>query len=541
MTGPTIGSLCSGIGGLELGLEQATGGNTLWNCEIDPFCRRILARHWPHARQYEDVKDVDERTERVDLVCAGFPCFPEGTLITTAEGLTPIEKVRKGDKVLTHKRRWRPVVSTMSRLGAPLWKVLAFGALPILTTDEHPFFARRKRRKWNNKRRRYDCWWDPPSWVPARELTKEHYLAQPVSLPRSGHRSWLTPSMAYLIGRWLGDGGVVNQRLEPFGRGAHRKKLPGWLFGLPTQIEGRTVRQRDSYLLRLSSENHQAFHEDGFMWVPVREVRRTRRRSRVFNLEVQQDNSYVAGSFVVHNCQDISIAGTRKGLDGERSGLWHECARVVRALRPRFVFLENVPALRHLVLDRGLGRVLGDLAESGYDAEWDCVPAAAVGAPHVRDRIFVLGWLPDVAHAASQGRGPRTSGSVGAGQRPEDGPAACQDRTGRSVGDADEAGRAERRRTVAAEAQESAAQRPGSSLPGGHDHEWPPPPGHPSWPEWLLRHPSAQPGIRRGHDGLPDGVDENRRARLRALGNAVVPQAAARAWELLVSRAGILP
>lgn len=95
-------------------------------------------------------------------------------------------------------------------------------------------------------------------------------------------------------------------------------------------------------------------------------------------------------------CQDISNAGKRAGIDGARSGLWSEYIRLVRVLRPRFVLVENVAAL----LVRGLDRVLIDLAESGYSAEWDCIPAASVGAPHRRDRLFV------VAHTESH-RTPR--------------------------------------------------------------------------------------------------------------------------------------
>lgn len=87
-------------------------------------------------------------------------------------------------------------------------------------------------------------------------------------------------------------------------------------------------------------------------------------------------------------CQDVSQAGSGAGLDGERSGLWSEYARVIAVLRPRFVVVENVAALRR----RGLGRVLGTLASCGYDATWDCIPAAAVGAPHWRDRLFVVAW-----------------------------------------------------------------------------------------------------------------------------------------------------
>ncbi len=85
-------------------------------------------------------------------------------------------------------------------------------------------------------------------------------------------------------------------------------------------------------------------------------------------------------------CQDISYAGRGAGLDGERSGLFFEAVRVVRELQPRYVVLENVAAL----LTRGLDRVLGTLAEIGYDAEWHCIPAAAVGAPHIRDRVFLI-------------------------------------------------------------------------------------------------------------------------------------------------------
>jgi DNA (cytosine-5)-methyltransferase 1 len=85
-------------------------------------------------------------------------------------------------------------------------------------------------------------------------------------------------------------------------------------------------------------------------------------------------------------CQDISYAGLGAGLDGERSGLFFEAIRVVRELQPRVVVLENVAAL----LTRGLDRVLGTLAEIGYDAEWHCIPAAYVGTHFRRDRLFVI-------------------------------------------------------------------------------------------------------------------------------------------------------
>jgi DNA (cytosine-5)-methyltransferase 1 len=85
-------------------------------------------------------------------------------------------------------------------------------------------------------------------------------------------------------------------------------------------------------------------------------------------------------------CQDISNAGKRAGITGSRSGLWREMVRCIRVVRPELVFVENVAAL----LGRGMGVVLGDLAEIGYDAEGDCISAADVGAPHLRRRIWIV-------------------------------------------------------------------------------------------------------------------------------------------------------
>ena len=99
-------------------------------------------------------------------------------------------------------------------------------------------------------------------------------------------------------------------------------------------------------------------------------------------------------------CQDISFAGLGAGLAGARSGLFYEVARLVGELGPRFVILENVGAL----LSRGLDAVLGTLASLGYDAEWHCIPASAVGAPHRRDRVWII------AYAKGDGRARGASG-----------------------------------------------------------------------------------------------------------------------------------
>jgi len=96
----------------------------------------------------------------------------------------------------------------------------------------------------------------------------------------------------------------------------------------------------------------------------------------------------VSGGFP---CQDISTAGKRAGIDGERSGMWKHMARVVGEVRPAFVFVENSPALTF----RGLGTVLGDLAALGFDAAWCVLSAADLGAPHLRERIWIVARHPD--------------------------------------------------------------------------------------------------------------------------------------------------
>lgn len=95
----------------------------------------------------------------------------------------------------------------------------------------------------------------------------------------------------------------------------------------------------------------------------------------------------LAGGFP---CQDLSIAGKRAGIKaGTRSGLWLEFARLIRTLRPRYVLVENVSGL---LVNHALGRVLGDLAECGYDAEWQVLSAAAFGTPHYRKRVWIVAY-----------------------------------------------------------------------------------------------------------------------------------------------------
>lgn len=189
----------------------------------------------------------------------------------------------------------------------------------------------------------------------------------------------------------------------------------------------------------------------------------------------------VSGGFP---CQDISVAGKGAGISGERSGLWSHMARIIGEVRPRFVFVENSPAL----ITRGLGRVLGDLASMGYDAMWGCVSAADCGAWHERNRIWI------VAHARSK-RHELTNETVCPRR---DAVEPCSEK----MADTNVPGRKEQRRTVS----------------DGTKHKTP---KCGSW--WA-----AEPGVVRMVHGLSGRVD-----RIKALGNAQVPIVAATAWKIL--------
>lgn len=99
-------------------------------------------------------------------------------------------------------------------------------------------------------------------------------------------------------------------------------------------------------------------------------------------------------------CQDISVARNGKGLEGERSGLFYEVIRLTKEIRPAFVFLENVPAIR----TRGLEQVIKEFTKIGYDCRWTCLSASSVGANHKRERWFLLAYANSSELWIKQGR-----------------------------------------------------------------------------------------------------------------------------------------
>ena len=206
----------------------------------------------------------------------------------------------------------------------------------------------------------------------------------------------------------------------------------------------------------------------------------------------------VSGGFP---CQDISIAGNGDGLDGERSGMWREMARIISEVRPRFAFVENSPML----VTRGLERVIADLTAMGYDSRWGVISAADVGAKHKRERIWIVAssnsykqyrrskpqqpkhFSGEKIHHEPSGICPTASSKANVGNAESPRLSPCFD-----------------------------GQRQGES--------WRASIGSAQW--WQI-----EPPVDRVVDGMVDRVD-----RLKAIGNGQVPLCAATAWRILTER-----
>ena len=208
-------------------------------------------------------------------------------------------------------------------------------------------------------------------------------------------------------------------------------------------------------------------------------------------------------------CQDISVAGRGEGLSGDRSYLWFEMLRIIRDVRPRYALVENVPMLT----SRGGTRVLADLAEIGYNAEWTIISARDVGARHLRKRIWIVAYPDEISDTTVKG----LQGTIGAehertGERPA-----------KRSGEVSKDRKRRRSLQVCTEVSNTDSQRlQGSEETGDTQEE-----GKEPQDQFLTRlsrgetYWETEPNIRRVANGVPSRVD-----RIKGLGNAIVPQVA---------------
>ncbi len=237
--------------------------------------------------------------------------------------------------------------------------------------------------------------------------------------------------------------------------------------------------------------------------------------------DVMEQVDIICGGFP---CQDISAAGAGAGLGGERSSLFFEILRLAKEIKPKFVFLENVPAIR----TRGLEHVAEGFASAGYDCRWDFVSAKEVGAPHLRNRWFMLAHTSGAKLRLESGRGRRAKGedsSVARIHGKEESLANTEGTIGSRLGPeprresnglTDGSQRMEDSMREGCEPERS--ERSTEASRAGACSE----PSRPGW--WAV-----EPDVGRVANGVQARVD-----RLRGLGNAVVPLQATIAFKRLM-------
>lgn len=227
-------------------------------------------------------------------------------------------------------------------------------------------------------------------------------------------------------------------------------------------IEGREVNERPQYCVTISNSSRYGFYEDGFVWCNVKSIREESEINEVYNLSVNEEHSYNVYGIAVHNCQPFSVAGQRKGADDDRY-LWPQVVRAIHEIRPAWVVGENVAGILTMVqpgeeVEVGSGSTLfgesdrkrvllrqeyvietvcRDLEREGYEVQPFVIPACAVGAPHRRDRVWIIAHRADAGTETMQcGREDRicASGiaSIPGSQRCDNG---CDNREMRQVRD----------------------------------------------------------------------------------------------------------
>jgi site-specific DNA-cytosine methylase len=427
--------------------------------EIDKHAIKVTMANYPNTIQLGSVLDVKAADlPKIDLLIGGSPCFVSGTKIITSESLTPIEAVRVGDEVLTHKGLYRKVLRVGGKT-SEIYELQSQSGTLTETTENHPYYVRKRSKVWNNENRSYEFRFNEPEFVRVKDLTKDHYLATPI-LKSTKNPMELTEDECFVIGLYIGDGHtrkdlrksegrdnhmywqliisvgehkkdlfsekvklkhslyshtrstyravfsskrLVNYVEEQCGCSAHTKHFGKGILDLPTHllkkviegylfadgsfrgnvhrvttvsrslvesltlavaktfrtttcveyttrpkttvIQGRVVNQSDTWTVSFR-ENHpkqaRAWVLGDFIWNPIKKLIKTDKKKPVFNLEVEEDNSYVANNHVVHNCQGFSFAGKQLNFDDPRSKLFFEFVRLLKECKPKYFLLENV-------------------------------------------------------------------------------------------------------------------------------------------------------------------------------------------------------
>ena len=357
-------SLFDGSGGF--GLAGAMCGIIpTYASEIEPYPIAVTTSRFPNMKHLGSVTDIKgNEIEPVDVITFGSPCFPAGTLVLTESGYKNIEELKIGDKVFTHKGNWKPIVDIGYKM-SPTVEVKG-NHYGLITTPNHPFYSGFEE-------------WTPAEKMAGKKCASPCVVSTDNKLDVSAEDAYqcginvrvlmphnvFIPAETYSASKDVRAATLKGLLFDKFEDELQdedfyfsKNKAMTFSVGLLAQTLGYAVRyeRKDGYVIAYISKVKP--NGDIHYWYDVEAVVPHKSEEKVYNITVDEDHSYVVEGFVVHNCQDLSVAGKRAGLKHEvngddettRSGLFMEAIRIIKEMReatngsyPKYAVWENVP------------------------------------------------------------------------------------------------------------------------------------------------------------------------------------------------------
>lgn len=339
----SVNELFSGIGTQSLAFKYSEIPHEVVGiAEISkPAIKAYEVLHGP-TRNYGDISQI-EKLDYADFWTYSFPCFTGDTLVLTHNGNVKIKDITIGDTVLTHEGRYRKVVSKWNNGLKPIVELYVdMKERAIETTINHKFYVRT----------RYGLGYEKPQWVEFSDIQIGDLVLRPNN-------------------DFISD-----------------------VFPIPPNYEFSYF---DNCLIEYSIDNNSLGN-----WFKVKDKKITDRVEEVYDIEVEEDHSFVADGIVVHNCQDLSSGGKGAGLaEGTRSGLLWEVERLLEKSvsvgeSPKYLLLENVPNLLERKHMKAFQKWLDKLDKLGYTNSYAVMNSSDYGVPQNRDRLFVVSIRKDL-------------------------------------------------------------------------------------------------------------------------------------------------
>lgn len=361
-------SLFDGVSSGHIALERAgIAINKYYASEIDKYAIEVSKAMFPDIIQVGDVCELDfNNYKNIDMLIGGSPCFVANTLVLTKQGLVPIQHVEVGDEVLTHKRNWKKVLRVGSKLSTKIRTLQGDGFDNLVCTDNHPFYTRGINK---------DFTLGLPYWLASKDIipTEQALSTTYGTYKRKTLGKWtkLGEKLDVLFDFSCDILGALYSETQQSKRAfldAIMKKNAIWykneqIITIKSKYLVYAIKmlmvecykkipniyyKNGTWKLSLHKKTEKYKTNDKIYWGSCYNNTKTRKLCRVYNLEVEDDNSYTADTMIVHNCQDLSIAKqNREGLHGERSKLFWKYVEALETIKPKYFLLENVASMKN--------------------------------------------------------------------------------------------------------------------------------------------------------------------------------------------------